>query len=359
MIHSSMYWTMNFLSKRYSCWMKKSCLYRPYCSWIIKTSNKGINSSFTNNHRISLPFGKGEKKYSRRQQKSYLNTNVTSNEQKLIENSNSDKLEKEILNKSSVTSKDHDLFNISPTLTLTRKQINEGEFIPRKSIQILRALSKFRKFDPSVDVSVELNLDPRKNDQILRSFVELPYGHGKKRVRVIVFTNGEEEENIAKEAGATVVGSDKLIAKIKSKKLKLKKQFDKILCTSGVLNLVKKELSKILGAKGILPSSKFNTVVEPSQLAQAVEAIKHKRINLNTGRTPVINGTIGRISWSDEKILQNFRAFMIALQTHKPFGAKGKYIRKISLNFTMSPAVTVDKKYADPTSPFFMKNDQF
>lgn len=237
--------------------------------------------------------------------------------------------------------------------------IQRPVFTPRLAFAELRNLDKQEgkkasKFVETVEVAVDLHLDVRKQDQTIRRWTTLPHNHGRERVRVIVFAE-EEQAQIAKEAGADVVGFQHIIARIKSKELKLKKT-DNVLCHPDCIKAVKKELSKILGPKGLLPQANRGTVTD--ELASAVEKFKFKVADVKTSKQPQVLAGIGKVNFDDDILMENFASYMRAVADFKPSGAKGKYITKVSISTTQArDSIEVDKAYADPSSALFMREE--
>lgn len=173
---------------------------------------------------------------------------------------------------------------------------------PAYGLELLRGLAKQRKqtFDQAIEMHVELNLDVRKPDQAIKSTADLPRGHGKKNVRVIVFAEDGEESDAAKAAGATVVGVTSTIANIKAKRLKIKKTEDKIIATPAVMGQVKKHLGKILGPKGLMPNNNLGTVVTRDEFEKTIDTMKRRNVLLKTGRYPIVQTRIGSLGFSDQ-----------------------------------------------------------
>jgi len=235
------------------------------------------------------------------------------------------------------------------------KEIKQKTYAPSKGLQMLRMAATPRNLDETFEVAVKLNLDVRKGDQIIRSNLTLPHPHGKKRVRVIVFAE-DSAIDVAKQAGADVAGLDNVIAWIKSRKLRLSRA-DKVLAVPSVFKKVQKEVSKILGPKGLMPNPKLGTVVEESELATAVDLFKNRTISLKTTKFPLVFAGIGKMSMSDEVLLENLREYLVGVTDRKPKGAKGKYLKSVHLSSTMTPSVELDISYCDPTSRFFMRDE--
>lgn len=190
------------------------------------------------------------------------------------------------------------------------------------------------KFNESVDVAVQLGVDPRKSDQVVRGSVVLPAGSGK-TVRVAVFASGDKAD-AAKEAGADIVGLEDLAAQIKGGDL----NFDVVIASPDTMRVVG-QLGQILGPRGLMPNPKVGTVTP--DVVTAVKNAKAGQVQYRTDRAGIIHATIGRRDFSDEALKTNLAAIMDALNRAKPASAKGTYIRRVSLSTTMGIGVRVDQ----------------
>ncbi len=188
------------------------------------------------------------------------------------------------------------------------------------------------KFDETVEIAVNLGVDPRKSDQVVRAAVVLPYGLGKK-VRVLVFAMGEKEKE-AKEAGAEFVGGEDLADKIKDGWL----DFDAVVATPDMMKTVGK-LGKILGTRGLMPNPKTGTVT--MNVAQAVKELKAGKVEFRTEKAGILHAPIGKASFTAEAIAGNAKAFMDAVQKAKPSTAKGVFIKRVTLATTMGQGLKV------------------
>ena len=186
------------------------------------------------------------------------------------------------------------------------------------------------KFDETIEVAVNLGVDPRHADQMVRGMVTLPNGTGKK-VRVAVFAKGAKAD-AAKAAGADLVGADDLAAKIQEGTI----EFDRCIATPDMMGVVGK-LGKILGPRGLMPNPKLGTVTQ--DVEHAVKAAKGGQIEFRVEKAGVVHAGIGKASFSEAQIEENLRAFLDALQRARPSGAKGTYMRKATLSSTMGPGV--------------------
>jgi len=190
------------------------------------------------------------------------------------------------------------------------------------------------KFDESIDVAVNLGIDARKSDQLVRGSVVLPAGTGKS-VRVAVFAQGDKAE-AAKAAGADIVGFDDLAAEVKGGKL----DFDIVIATPDAMRVVG-QLGQILGPRGLMPNPKVGTVT--MDVATAVQNAKAGQVQYRTDKGGIIHATIGRASFPVEKLQENLKALIDALNKAKPASAKGQYLKKIAIASTMGPGVRVDQ----------------
>ncbi|MDR1367421.1 MAG: 50S ribosomal protein L1 [Candidatus Accumulibacter sp.] len=219
-----------------------------------------------------------------------------------------------------------------------RQRVFEGKIDRAKYYPLSEALNFARecataKFDESIDVSVSLGVDPRKSDQVVRGSVVLPAGIGK-TVRVAVFAQGEKAD-LAKAAGADVVGFDDLAAEIKAGKL----DFDVVIAAPDCMRVVG-QLGQILGPRGLMPNPKVGTVT--ADVATGVRNAKGGQVQYRTDRAGLIHSTIGRASFDPGKLEENLKALVDALMKAKPATSKGQYLRRISVSSTMGPGVRVD-----------------
>ncbi|MBI4741513.1 MAG: 50S ribosomal protein L1 [Betaproteobacteria bacterium] len=189
------------------------------------------------------------------------------------------------------------------------------------------------KFDESIDVAVNLGIDARKSDQLVRGSVVLPAGTGK-TVRVAVFAQGEKAE-AAKAAGADIVGFDDLAAQIKEGNL----NFDVVIATPDAMRVVG-QLGQILGPRGLMPNPKVGTVT--MDVATGVKNAKAGQVQYRTDKGGIVHSTIGRASFSVEKLQENLKTLVDALVKAKPASSKGQYLKKIAVSSTMGLGVRVD-----------------
>jgi large subunit ribosomal protein L1 len=189
------------------------------------------------------------------------------------------------------------------------------------------------KFDETLEIALNLGVDPRHADQMVRGVVSLPNGTGK-TVRVAVFARGLKADE-ATAAGADIVGAEDLLATIQSGKI----EFDRCIATPDMMPLVGR-LGKILGPRNLMPNPKVGTVT--MDVKTAVEAAKGGEVQFKVEKAGVVHAGIGKVSFGDEALAQNVRAFVDAVSRARPAGAKGAYLKKVSLSSTMGPGVSVD-----------------
>jgi len=189
------------------------------------------------------------------------------------------------------------------------------------------------KFDETIEISMNLGIDPRHADQMVRGLIGLPHGTGK-TLRVGVFARGAKAEE-ALAAGADVVGADDLAEKIQAGEI----AFDRCIATPDMMGLVGR-LGKILGPRGLMPNPKLGTVT--MDVKGAIAAAKAGQVEFRAEKAGIIHAGIGKASFDGDKLVENIRAFVDAIQKAKPTGAKGTYLQKISVSSSMGPGVKVD-----------------
>ena len=189
------------------------------------------------------------------------------------------------------------------------------------------------KFDETVEISMNLNIDPRKQDQNLRGTVMLPHGTGK-TVRVGVFARGDRAKE-AEAAGADVVGAEDLVEKVQAGQI----DFDRAVATPDMMALVGR-LGKILGPRGLMPNPRLGTVTQ--NVTEAVQAAKGGQVEFRAEKAGIVHAGVGKASFTDAALADNVRAFVGAITRGKPSGVKGTYIKKVALSSTMGPGVKVD-----------------
>jgi large subunit ribosomal protein L1 len=189
------------------------------------------------------------------------------------------------------------------------------------------------KFDETVEIAMNLNIDPRKPDQNLRGTVMLPHGTGKS-VRVGVFARGDKAKE-AETAGADVVGAEDLVEKVQAGQI----DFDRAIATPDMMALVGR-LGKILGPRGLMPNPRLGTVTQ--NVTEAVQAVKGGQVEYRAEKAGIVHAGVGKASFTEDALVDNVRAFVGAITRGKPSGVKGTYIRKVALSSTMGPGVKVD-----------------
>jgi large subunit ribosomal protein L1 len=189
------------------------------------------------------------------------------------------------------------------------------------------------KFDETIEVSMNLGVDPRHADQMVRGVVNLPNGTGR-NVRVAVFAKDAKAEE-AKAAGADIIGAEDLVAKVQGGEI----DFDRCIATPDMMPLVGR-LGKVLGPRGMMPNPKVGTVT--ADVAAAVKASKGGAVEFRVEKAGIVHGGVGKASFDAGKIAENARAFADAVIKAKPAGAKGNYVKKISMTSTMGPGLKID-----------------
>jgi large subunit ribosomal protein L1 len=208
----------------------------------------------------------------------------------------------------------------------------QKEYTLEEAINILKENS-FTKFNETVVMAINLGIDPRKSDQVVRNSVVLPHGTGKE-VRVLVFAKGEKEKE-AREAGADYVGAEDLIERIQKGWL----EFDRTIATPDMMGQVGK-LGKILGPRGLMPNPKLGTVT--FDIAKAVKEAKAGKIEYRNDKGGVVHVPIGKLFFETEKLVENAIAVLKSIVKAKPPTSKGKYIKKVALSSTMGPGLKID-----------------
>ncbi|MEA2579663.1 MAG: large subunit ribosomal protein [Actinomycetota bacterium] len=212
----------------------------------------------------------------------------------------------------------------------------EKEYLPPEAFKILKTLPD-AKFDESIELAFRLGIDPRKADQALRGTVNLPNGTGKS-VRVAVFANGDKARE-ARDAGADVVGGDELVEVV----MKGEIDFDAAIATPDMMAAVGKA-GRVLGPRGLMPNPKTGTVT--TDIAKAVSDIKGGKVEYRTDRTGNIHLIVGKKSFGEEQLLENYLAVVDEILRARPSSAKGRYIKGLAISSTMGPSIHID-----PTHP--------
>ncbi|MEY3005162.1 MAG: hypothetical protein RLZZ491_2338 [Pseudomonadota bacterium] len=218
-----------------------------------------------------------------------------------------------------------------------RLQAARAAFAGKSDISVEEAVALIKanaaaKFDETLEIAMNLGVDPRHADQMVRGSVNLPNGTGK-TVRVAVFARGPKAEE-AKAAGADIVGAEDLMETIMGGKI----EFDRCIATPDMMPIVGR-LGKILGPRNLMPNPKIGTVT--MDVKDAVEAAKGGQVQFKVEKAGVIHAGIGKVSFDEAKLAENIRAFVDAVSKAKPAGAKGAYLKRISLSSTMGPGVSV------------------
>jgi len=189
------------------------------------------------------------------------------------------------------------------------------------------------KFDETVEIAMNLGVDPKHADQMVRGVVNLPNGTGRTQ-RVAVFARGAKAEE-AKAAGADIVGAEDLVAEVQEGKI----DFDRCIATPDMMGLVGR-LGKVLGPRGLMPNQRVGTVTP--DVTAAVKASKGGAVEFRVEKAGIVQGTVGKASFEEGKLVDNIRAFVDAVAKAKPSGAKGTYIQRVAISSTMGPGVRVD-----------------
>ncbi|MBK1691368.1 50S ribosomal protein L1 [Ectothiorhodospira mobilis] len=223
---------------------------------------------------------------------------------------------------------------LSKRMRAIREKLEPGKFYPlNEAIGLLKETAS-AKFSESVDVSVNLGVDPRKSDQVVRGSTVLPHGTGKS-VRVAVFTQGANAD-AAQEAGADIVGMDDLAEQVKAGNL----DFDVVIASPDAMRVVG-QLGQILGPRGLMPNPKVGTVT--TDVATAVKNAKAGQVRYRTDKGGIIHCSIGKVSFEPQALEENLAALLGDLMKAKPSAAKGVYMKKVTLSTTMGPGVAVDQ----------------
>lgn len=218
-------------------------------------------------------------------------------------------------------------------LTAAQAQVDRAKAYPlEEAIALIKSVSK-AKFDETVEISLNLGIDPRHADQMVRGLTSLPNGTGKS-VRVGVFARGPKAEE-ATAAGAEVVGAEDLMEKIQAGQI----DFDRCIATPDMMGIVGR-LGKILGPRGLMPNPRLGTVT--MDVKGAVIAAKSGQVEFRAEKAGIIHAGIGKISFDETKLAENARSLADAIQRAKPTGAKGTYMKKVSISSTMGPGIRVD-----------------
>ena len=211
------------------------------------------------------------------------------------------------------------------------------KMVDNKSLNLAEAVEVFvnakkKKFDETIEVSMNLGIDPRHADQMVRGVVSLPHGNGK-QMKVAVFARDQKAED-AKNAGADVVGAEELAEDMQKGNL----NYDRVIATPDLMGVVGR-IGKILGPKGLMPNPKLGTVTADVKLA--VEAAKSGQVQYRAEKNGLVQAGVGKVSFGSEKITENINSFIDAVQKARPSGAKGTFIKKISISSTMGAGINI------------------
>ncbi|MFC4256811.1 50S ribosomal protein L1 [Altererythrobacter xixiisoli] len=222
-------------------------------------------------------------------------------------------------------------------LTKRQKALNEQLDAEKvyglsEALATLRELST-KKFDETLEIAMNLGVDPRHADQMVRGMVSLPAGTGKD-MRVAVFAKGDKAQE-ALDAGADKVGAEDLMEDMQAGNL----NYDRVIASPDMMGVVGR-LGKLLGPKGLMPNPKLGTVTP--NVAQAVKDAKGGQVEFRVEKQGIIHSGLGKLSFTEDQLITNFKAFTDAIVKAKPSGSKGKYVRKVSLSTTMGPGLKVD-----------------
>ncbi|MDI9409346.1 MAG: 50S ribosomal protein L1 [Candidatus Pacebacteria bacterium] len=205
-----------------------------------------------------------------------------------------------------------------------------------EAVKMIKARAK-AKFDETIELALNLNIDPRKADQTLRGVVSLPHGTGKV-MRVAVFARGAKAD-AAKAAGADIVGAEELVDIVQGGKI----EFDRCIATPDMMALVGR-LGKVLGPRGLMPNPKLGTVT--MDVAEAVLAAKGGQVQYRAEKSGIVHAGVGKASFSEAALVENIKTFVDAIAKARPAGVKGTYIKKISLSSTMGVGLKLDQSTA-------------
>ena len=223
---------------------------------------------------------------------------------------------------------------LSKRMRLVSEKIDSKRAYPiTEAVELLGELANAR-FKESVDVSINLGVDPRKSDQVVRGATTLPHGTGKE-VRVAVFAQGENADK-ATQAGADLVGLEDLAEQVKNGEL----SFDVAIAAPDAMRVVG-QLGRILGPRGLMPNPRTGTVT--ADVETAVKNAKAGQVQFRTDRAGIIHGCVGKVDFNPQQIKENVEALLSDLQKAKPGSAKGQYLRRVTLSTTMGPGIAIDQ----------------
>ena len=223
---------------------------------------------------------------------------------------------------------------LSKRMRLIREKVDQERAYPiAEAVELLGEISN-AKFKESVDVAVNLGVDPRKSDQVVRGATTLPHGTGKE-TRVAVFAQGDNAEK-AKQAGADVVGLEDLAEQVKGGEL----NFDVAIAAPDAMRVVG-QLGRILGPRGLMPNPRTGTVT--ADVENAVKNAKAGQVQFRTDRAGIIHGCVGKVDFDAQQIKENVEALLLDLQKAKPGSAKGQFLKRVTLSTTMGPGIAIDQ----------------
>ena len=223
---------------------------------------------------------------------------------------------------------------LSKRISKIKETVDPSKFYALSDALALAKQNATAKFDESIDIAVNLGIDAKKSDQLVRGAVVLPKGTGN-TVRVAVFAQGDKADE-AKEAGADIVGFEDLAEQIKAGSM----DFDVVIATPDAMRVVG-QLGQILGPRGLMPNPKVGTVTP--NVGEAVKNAKGGQVQFRTDKSGIIHCTIGRASFAEDDLAENFKALIDALNKNRPSGAKGVYLRRVAVSSTMGPGVRLDQ----------------
>ena len=227
---------------------------------------------------------------------------------------------------------------VSKNIAKARAAVTQAAYALPDAVSLLQKV-KFAKFDETVDLTMRLGVDTRHADQMVRGTVVLPHGLGKSKTVAVIATGDRQRE--AQEAGADFVGGEEMVEKIQKENWTA---FDALIATPDMMKVVGR-LGKVLGPKGLMPNPKTGTVT--MDVAAAVKEIKAGKVEFRADKTSLVHVPVGKISFSQDKLVDNVTTVVTAIVRAKPSAAKGKYIKSITLSSTMGPGVPLDQAVAD------------
>lgn len=226
---------------------------------------------------------------------------------------------------------------VGKRITAARAAVEAGKVYSVAEASALVKANATAKFDETVEIAVNLGVDPKYADQMVRGVVALPNGTGR-NVRVAVFARDAKADE-AREAGADIVGAEDLMAEVQEGKM----DFDRVIATPDMMAIVGR-LGKVLGPRGLMPNPKVGTVTP--NVAKAVKDAKGGAVEFRAEKSGIVHVGVGKASFADTAIAENTRTLILALQKARPSGSKGTYVKKITLSSTMGPGVEIDTQEA-------------